>query len=59
MKLAHLEQTKNNDKKIVTDFHGGSIVTATGEEIPITEKMLQHSFATLIEAWEQTNQQKS
>lgn len=36
------------------DFHGASIVTDSGTEIPITEQMLQKTFKALIDAWEQS-----
>ena len=52
MKLAGANQ--NNNDNIEVDFHGASIVTASGKEIPITEQMLQRSFNALIEAWEKT-----
>ena len=55
MKLAGANQN-NND--IEVDFHGASIVTASGKEIPITEQMLQRSFDTLIEAWERARPRK-
>jgi hypothetical protein len=38
------------------DFHGASIVTDSGAEIPITEQMLQNTFKALIDAWEQSQQ---
>ncbi|WP_455200863.1 PA1571 family protein [Kaarinaea lacus] len=37
-----------------TDFYGASIITESGAEIPITEKMLQLCFKALIDAWEQS-----
>lgn len=58
MKQADFKQSNNNNTETETDFRGASIVTASGKEIPITEKMLQHSFAELIEAWEKTQPQK-
>ena len=39
-----------------TDFHGASIITESGKEIPITEEMLQKAFADLIKLWEQSRQ---
>ena len=57
MKLADFYQP-NNNKNLDVDFHGASIVTASGKEIPITEQMLQHSFSLLIEAWEKANSVK-
>jgi hypothetical protein len=57
MKQADFKQS-NNNTETETDFHGASIVTASGEEIPITEKMLQQSFAILIKAWEKSHPQK-
>ena len=38
------------------NFHGASIVTDSGAEIPITEQMLQQTFKALIDAWEQSRQ---
>lgn len=57
MKLADLYEPNNNNNLDV-DFHGASIVTTSGKEIPITEQMLQHSFSLLIEAWEKANAMK-
>lgn len=54
MKLADLNQSNNYNLDV--DFHGACIVTSTGKEIPITEQMLQHSFDSLIEAWEKAHQ---
>jgi hypothetical protein len=42
---------------VQTDFHGACIITDTGEEIPITEQMLQNAFNDLIELWEKSRQQ--
>ena len=36
------------------NFHGASIITDSGAEIPITEQMLQNCFKALIDAWEQS-----
>jgi hypothetical protein len=36
------------------NFHGASLVTETGKEIPITEQMLQKTFNALIDAWEKS-----
>lgn len=58
MKQADFKQPNKNNFETETDFHGASIVTASGEEVPITEKMLQRSFALLIEAWEKSHPQK-
>ena len=43
------------------DLHGASIVTASGQEVPITEAMIQESLAVFIRAWErdQKNQHKT
>ena len=38
------------------DLHGASLVTESGQEIPITEAMIQKSLATFIDAWEQDHQ---
>ena len=35
-----------------TNFHGACIVTESGQEIPITEQMLQKAFNELINVWE-------
>ena len=37
------------------DFHGASIISDSGEEIPITENMLQQAFQDLISAWEEAH----
>jgi len=34
------------------DFHGAAIVGENGEEIPITEAMIQRALAQLIKDWE-------
>ena len=34
------------------DFHGAAIVAENGEEIPITEAMIQRALAQLIRDWE-------
>ena len=34
------------------DFHGAAIVGANGEEVPITESMIQRALAQLIRDWE-------
>ena len=54
MKPANLEQYNGRKIEESVDFHGASIVTTTGKEIPITEQMLEHSFKVLIDAWEKT-----
>jgi len=59
MELADLNQSNNNNlNNIDTDFHGASIVTTSGQEIPITEQMLQRSFNLLIDAWEKARLRK-
>ena len=40
------------------DFHGASIVTESGKEIPITEQMLQKTFIALINAWEKSRRMR-
>jgi len=40
------------------NFHGACIVTESGEEIPITEQMLQKAFNDLISAWQKSRQPK-
>ena len=52
MKPANLEQSSDKNIEESIDFHGASIVTTAGKEIPITEQMLEHSFKVLIDAWE-------
>lgn len=52
MERFNLEKSSRNDVALEPDFYGASIVTASGKEIPITEKMLQQSFQVLIDAWE-------
>ncbi len=34
------------------DFHGAAIVRENGEEIPITEAMIQRALTQLIRDWE-------
>jgi hypothetical protein len=56
-----MKQTKANQKPSAEnisqpDFHGASIVTDSGTEIPITEQMLQKTFKALIDAWEKSRQ---
>ena len=34
------------------DFHGASIINERGEEIPITEKMVQQACKIFIQQWE-------
>lgn len=59
MRLANLEQLQEENTDSETDgFYGASIVTDSGEEIPITEKMLQRSFSSLIEAWEKAREKR-
>jgi len=53
MKLANFEEFMRHRVAPEIDFHGGSLVLASGEEIPITEQMLQRTFIQLIEAWDQ------
>ena len=52
MERPSLKKSNNNDPALEPNFYGASIITSSGEEIPITEKMLQQSFRQLIEAWE-------
>jgi hypothetical protein len=40
------------------DFHGASLVTESGKEIPITEQMLQKTFNALIDAWEKSRRMR-
>ena len=54
MKQANRDQSTRSSNEQSVDFHGASIVTTTGKEIPITEQMLESSFNTLIEAWEKS-----
>lgn len=59
MKQANLEHQHEDLTTQEPDyFYGASIVTESGEEIPITEQMLQRSFSELIDAWEQAREQK-
>ena len=58
MERPSLKITNNNDPALEPNFYGASIITSTGEEIPITEKMLQQSFRKLIDAWERTRARK-
>ena len=55
MEQANREQSTLGSINEETDFHGASLVTSTGKEIPITEKMLEQSFSVLIEAWEKAH----
>ena len=54
-----MNQHRSNQKPFADnfsqpDFHGASIVTDSGAEIPITEQMLQQTFKALIDAWERS-----
>jgi len=40
------------------NFHGACIVTESGEEIPITEQMLQKTFDDLIALWQKSRLSK-
>lgn len=42
----------------VPDFHGASIVTEEGNEIPITEKMVRSACNKFIEMWESNHKQQ-
>ncbi len=52
MEQANREHSAQSSINQGADFHGASLVTAAGKEIPITEQMLEKSFNMLIEAWE-------
>ena len=52
MRQANRQQSTLRNINEGSDFHGASIVTEAGKEIPITEQMLERSFNELIEAWE-------
>ncbi|MEJ2179569.1 MAG: hypothetical protein P8Y28_03830 [Gammaproteobacteria bacterium] len=56
MKQHTSNQKPSADNPSQPDFHGASIVTESGAEIPITEQMLQQSFKALIDAWEKSRQ---
>ena len=56
MQLANFKQPDNEEK--IDHFYGATIITETGEEVPITEDMLQESFDSLIEAWEQAHRKQ-
>lgn len=43
---------------VETDFHQGGIVDQNGNEVPITEKMIQQAFDKYISAWEQWKQKR-
>ena len=58
MERPSLKKTNNNDLALEPNFYGASIITSSGEEIPITEKMLQQSFHKLITAWERARAMK-
>ena len=34
------------------DFHGASVINEHGEEVPITESMIQNACNTYIQQWE-------
>jgi len=56
MKELTTTQKPSADHRSHPDFHGASIITDSGAEIPITEQMLQKTFKALIDAWEQSRQ---
>ncbi|MGD8569657.1 MAG: hypothetical protein PVJ39_16350 [Gammaproteobacteria bacterium] len=41
-----------NDNNSHDHFNGAAIIDRFGNEIPITEQMVQQAFRTLIDAWE-------
>ena len=55
MKPARHENSVSSRTGEGADFHGASIITSTGKEIPITEQMLERTFNVLIDAWEKTH----
>ena len=55
MEQANHEHPAHSSVDLGADFHGASLVTTAGKEIPITEQMLEKSFNTLIEAWEKAH----
>ena len=46
-------------EKTETDFYGASLITSSGEEVPITEQMLQQAFDTLISTWERAQKRST
>ena len=59
MERAKLTKCSDNVVTLDTNFYGAAVITASGQEIPITEKMLQSSFEVLIDAWEKTRIKKT
>lgn len=52
MERVKLSRPVSEAATLDTNFNGASVITASGQEIPITEQMLQNSFNLLIDAWE-------
>jgi len=58
--MKQLKTTKKpaTENRSRSDFHGASIISDSGTEIPITEQMLQETFKVLIDAWEQSRREQ-
>ena len=41
------------EQGIRIDFHGASVINERGEEIPITDHMVQNACKTYMQQWEQ------
>jgi len=47
------QDDRNKNKSPLVDFHGATVINEAGEEIPITEQMIQYACRQLIHQWEQ------
>jgi len=53
------QTNRNDNESSFIDFHGATVINTAGEEIPITEQMVQQACRQLIQLWEQFYQHNS
>lgn len=51
--------TRQTDQPYEIDFHGASIINERGEEIPITEAMVQQALEIYIKQWEMAQKNRA
>lgn len=51
MKPNKTKNERQNQARHKPNLHGAAIINERGEEVPITEKMIQRAFRKLIDAW--------
>lgn len=51
MKPNKTKNERQNQAEQAPDLHGAAIINERGQEVPITEKMIQRAFRKLIDAW--------